>query len=174
KVNTVVKRGLNDDSIEDMATHFRGSGHILRFIEYMNAGPTNGRRLADVAPATAIIEPIHAGSLLAPPDSNYVGEVAQRWRYKDGAGELGVIASVTQAFCATCTRARLSAEGSLYTCLFATRGTDLRALLRSGATDEEIGAAIDAVWASRADRYSEIRSSNTVGLPKVEMSYIGG
>ena len=174
KVNMVVKRGVNDDSIEDMAKHFRGSGHILRFIEYMDVGTTNGWRLDDVVPAKEIIERIHAVFPLEPVDSNYVGEVAQRWRYKDGAGEIGVIASVTQAFCATCTRARLSAEGSLYTCLFATRGTDLRALLRSGATDEEIGAAIDAVWASRADRYSEIRSSNTVGLPKVEMSYIGG
>lgn len=174
KVNMVVKRGVNDGSIEDMAEHFRGSGHILRFIEYMDVGSTNGWRLDDVVPAKEIVERIDAVFPIEPVEANYVGEVAQRWRYKDGAGEIGVIASVTQAFCATCTRARLSAEGSLYTCLFATRGTDLRALLRSGASDEEIGETIDAVWASRADRYSEIRSSNTVGLPKVEMSYIGG
>ena len=174
KVNMVVKRGVNDDSIEDMAKHFRGSGHILRFIEFMDVGTTNGWRLDDVVPAKEIVQRIDAVFPLEPAEANYVGEVAQRWRYKDGVGEVGVIASVTQAFCATCTRARLSAEGSLYTCLFASRGTDLRALLRRGASDEVIGDVIDAVWASRADRYSEIRSSNTVGLPKVEMSYSGG
>ncbi len=174
KVNMVVKRGVNDGSIVDMAKHFRGSGHILRFIEFMDVGTTNGWRLDDVVPAHDIIERIHAAFPLEPVPPNYPGEVANRWRYKDGAGEIGVIASVTQAFCATCTRARLSAEGSLYTCLFASRGTDFRALLRNCASDEELGAVIDRVWGSRTDRYSEIRSAATVDLPKVEMSYIGG
>lgn len=174
KVNMVVKRGVNDSSIIDMAKQFRGSGHILRFIEYMDVGTTNGWCLDDVVAAHEIIEQINAVFPLEPVDPNYRGEVANRWRYKDGAGEVGVIASVTQPFCATCTRARLSAEGSLYTCLFASSGTDFRHLLREGATDEELGSVIDEVWSGRTDRYSQLRSDNTVDLPKVEMSYIGG
>jgi GTP 3',8-cyclase len=174
KVNMVVKKGVNDDSIVDMAKHFKGSGHILRFIEYMDVGSTNGWCLDDVVPAGEIVERISAVFPLEPLDPNYRGEVADRWRYRDGAGEIGVIASVTQPFCSTCTRARLSAEGSLYTCLFAAGGTDFRLLLRDGSTDEEIGAVIDRVWGSRTDRYSDIRTQATAELPKVEMSYIGG
>lgn len=174
KVNMVVKRGVNDESLVDMAKHFRGSGHILRFIEYMDVGTTNGWCLDDVVSAGEIVERIDAVFPLEPVVPNYPGEVANRWRYKDGSGEIGVIASVTQPFCSTCTRARLSAEGSLYTCLFATRGTDFRALLRGGASDEEVGEVIDRVWSTRTDRYSEIRTEETRDLPKVEMSYIGG
>lgn len=174
KVNMVVKRGVNDESIVDMAKHFRGSGHILRFIEFMDVGTTNGWCLDDVVPAHEILERIHAVIPLEQVPPNYPGEVANRWRYEDGSGEIGVIASVTQPFCATCTRVRLSAEGSLYTCLFAGRGTDLRALLRGGADDEEIGEVLDRVWGTRTDRYSETRSEATTDLPKVEMSYIGG
>jgi GTP 3',8-cyclase len=174
KINMVVKKGVNDDSIVDMAKHFRGSGHILRFIEFMDVGTTNGWCLDDVVPSREVIDRINSAFPLEPADPNYHGEVAGRWRYKDGSGEIGVISSVTQPFCATCTRARLSAEGSLYTCLFATAGTDLRARLRDGATDQEIGAVIDGVWVARTDRYSEIRTRSTVALPKVEMSYIGG
>ena len=174
KVNMVVKKGVNDRSIVDMAKHFKGSGHIVRFIEYMDVGTTNGWCLDDVVPAGEIVERISAAFPLEPLDANYQGEVADRWRYKDGSGEIGVIASVTQPFCSTCTRARLSAEGSLYTCLFASAGTDFRALLREGATDEEIGSVIDQVWGRRTDRYSEIRTEGTAALPKVEMSYIGG
>ena len=174
KVNMVVKRGVNHDSIVPMAEHFRGTGHILRFIEYMDVGHTNGWRLDDVVPAGEIIAAINGRFPLEPADPNYRGEVAQRWRYRDGAGEIGVISSVTQPFCGDCTRARLSAEGSLYTCLFATAGTDLRGPIRAGATDEELAAIIRTVWERRGDRYSEIRSEATVALPKVEMSYIGG
>jgi cyclic pyranopterin phosphate synthase len=174
KVNMVVKRGLNDSSILPMARFFREKGYILRFIEYMDVGHTNGWRLDDVVPAAEIIKTIHAEMPLEPIEPNYHGEVAERWRYKDGSGEIGVIASVTQAFCGTCTRARLSAEGKLYTCLFAVKGYDFRAMLRSEASDEEISQAISRVWSLRADRYSEIRSENTASLPKVEMSHIGG
>ena len=174
KVNMVVKRGLNDSSILPMARFFREKGYILRFIEYMDVGHTNGWRLDDVVPAGEIIKMISAEMPLEPIDPNYHGEVAERWRYKDGSGEIGVIGSVTQAFCGTCTRARLSAEGKLYTCLFAVKGHDFRALLRGGASDEEISRAIASVWGKRADRYSEVRSENTTSLPKVEMSHIGG
>ena len=174
KVNMVVKRGLNKSSILPMARFFRQKGYILRFIEYMDVGHSNGWRLDDVVPAAEIVRIINAELPLEPADPNYTGEVAERWRYKDGSGEIGVIASVTQAFCNTCTRARLSAEGKLYTCLFAIKGFDLRGLLREGATDEEISEAIARVWGKRADRYSEIRSENTLSLPKVEMSHIGG
>ena len=174
KVNAVVKRGVNDAGVVDMARHFRGTGYTLRFIEYMDVGTTNGWRLDDVVPAREIVERIGAVFPLEPVDAAYRGEVAQRWRYKDGAGEIGVITSVTQPFCGDCTRARISAEGKLYTCLFAVRGTDLRALLRSGATDEELEAAIGAVWTKRTDRYSEIRTERTTELPRIEMSYIGG
>jgi GTP 3',8-cyclase len=174
KVNAVVKRGVNDDQVLDLARHFRGSGHIVRFIEYMDVGHTNGWRLDDVVPAAEIVSTIDAAFPLEPVEPAYRGEVARRWRYTDGAGEIGVIASVTQPFCGDCTRTRLSAEGRIYTCLFATRGHDLRALVRSGASDEELHERIGRIWVRRADRYSEIRSERTVDLPKVEMSYIGG
>ena len=174
KVNMVVKRGVNDASLVPMARLFHGSGHILRLIEYMDVGASNGWRLDEVVPAAEIVQRISAELPLEPAAANYPGEVARRWRYRDGGGEIGVIASVTQAFCHDCTRARISAEGKLYTCLFAQRGTDLRALVRRGASAEELAAAIAGVWRGRADRYSEIRSSETVALPKIEMSYIGG
>jgi GTP 3',8-cyclase len=174
KVNMVVKRGLNEDSVSPMAHYFHGSGHILRFIEYMDVGHTNGWRLDDVVPATEIVETIDADLPLEPIAPNYPGEVARRYRYRDGGGEIGVIASVTKPFCGACTRARLSAEGRLFTCLFATRGFDVRALLRSGDSDADLTEALAAVWRARADRYSEIRSAGTLDLPKVEMSYIGG
>ena len=174
KVNMVVKRGLNESSILPMARFFRRKGYILRFIEYMDVGHSNGWRMDDVVPAAEIVKMINAEMPLKPLDPNYTGEVAERWRYKDGNGEIGVIASVTQAFCSTCTRARLSAEGKLYTCLFAVKGHDFRELLRNGASDEEISQSIARVWGRRADRYSEIRSENTTSLPKVEMSHIGG
>ena len=174
KVNMVVKRGLNDASIVPMARFFRERGHILRFIEYMDVGHTNGWRMDDVVSAREIVERIGQVMPLEPADPNYRGEVAERWRYRDGSGEIGVIASVTQAFCRDCTRARLSTEGKLYTCLFATAGHDLRALLRGGASDSEIRDTVVAVWAKRTDRYSEIRTSQTTKLEKIEMSYIGG
>ncbi|UCC88225.1 MAG: GTP 3',8-cyclase MoaA, partial [Anaerolineales bacterium] len=163
-----------EDSILPMARHFRGSGDILRFIEYMDVGSTNGWRLDDVVSAREIIAMIDAELPLEPLEPNYRGEVARRWRYKDGGGEIGVIASVTQPFCGDCTRARLSAEGKLYTCLFANQGHDLRGLLRGGASDADISASIASIWGKRVDRYSEIRSSETIELPRVEMSYIGG
>ena len=174
KVNMVVKRGLNEDSILPMARFFREKGYILRFIEYMDVGHTNGWRMDDVVPAAEIIKRISTEMPLEPLDPNYTGEVAERWRYKDGSGELGVIASVTQAFCRTCNRARLSAEGKLYTCLFGIKGHDFRDLLRSGASDEQISQTIERVWSIRTDRYSELRSESTIDLPKVEMSHIGG
>jgi GTP 3',8-cyclase len=174
KVNAVVKRGLNEDSVLAMARHFRNSGHVLRFIEYMDVGHTNGWRLHDVVSASEIVAAIDSDFPLEPLPSRYPGEVAERFRYRDGAGEIGVIASVTRPFCGACTRARLSADGSLYTCLFATTGHDLRALVRAGGDDAEIAAAIGDVWRVRADRYSELRSAATRDLPKVEMSYIGG
>jgi cyclic pyranopterin phosphate synthase len=174
KVNAVVKRGLNEDSVLAMARHFRGSGHVLRFIEYMDVGHTNGWRLDDVVPAAEIVATIDSELPLEPLPPRYPGEVAERFRYRDGAGEIGVIASVTRPFCGACTRARLSADGSLYTCLFATTGHDLRALVRAGGDDAEIAAAIGGIWRVRGDRYSEIRSAATRDLPKVEMSYIGG
>jgi cyclic pyranopterin phosphate synthase len=174
KVNAVVKRGVNDDQVLELARTFRGSGHVVRFIEYMDVGHTNGWRLDDVVPAAEIVRAIDAEFPLEPVEPAYRGEVARRWRYADGAGEIGVIASVTQPFCGDCTRSRLSAEGRIYTCLFATRGHDLRALVRSGASDDELHAAIDRIWTRRVDRYSEIRSERTTDLPRVEMSYIGG
>jgi len=174
KVNMVVRRGLNEDSVLPMARHFRGTGHVLRFIEYMDVGTSNGWRLDDVVPARELIATIDREFPLEPVEPAYRGEVAGRYRYKDGVGEIGVISSVTQPFCADCTRARLSADGSLYTCLFATQGHDLRAMLRSGKSDDEIRAAIDAVWTAREDRYSELRSEDTAGLKKIEMSFIGG
>ncbi len=174
KVNAVVKRGLNDDGIVDLARTFRELGHTLRFIEYMDVGATNGWRLDDVVPAREIVERVGAVFPLEPAEANYRGEVAQRWRYADGRGELGVIASVTQPFCGDCTRARISAEGRVYTCLFGVRGHDLRALLRSGAGDDAVEAALARIWTARGDRYSDLRSARTEGLPRVEMSYIGG
>jgi cyclic pyranopterin phosphate synthase len=174
KVNMVVKRGLNEGSVLPMARLFRERGHILRFIEYMDVGHSNGWRLDDVVPAAEIVAAIDAELPLEPVDPNYRGEVARRWRYRDGGGEIGVIASVTQPFCGDCTRARLSAEGRLYTCLFGVRGHDLRGLVRGGATDGELHEEIARIWSRRTDRYSEIRSANTGDLPKVEMSYIGG
>ncbi|NNK90823.1 MAG: GTP 3',8-cyclase MoaA [Acidimicrobiia bacterium] len=174
KLNTVVKRGVNDDGILAMAERFRGTGHIVRFIEYMDVGHTNGWRMDDVVPAGDIVSAIGARYPLEPVEANYTGEVARRWRYVDGAGEIGVIASVTQPFCGDCTRTRLSAEGRMYTCLFATDGTDLRSILRSDADDETLRGTIARVWTERTDRYSELRTGNTQRLPKIEMSYIGG
>jgi cyclic pyranopterin phosphate synthase len=174
KVNMVVKRGVNEDSIVAMAKHFHGSGHILRFIEYMDVGSSNGWRLDEVVPAAEIIATVAAQLPLEPLAPNYPGEVARRFRYLDGGGEIGVVASVTQPFCGDCTRARLSANGTLFTCLFATHGHDLKSPLRSGASDEQLADALIKVWSARTDRYSEIRSAETVDLPKVEMSFIGG
>jgi cyclic pyranopterin phosphate synthase len=174
KVNMVVKRGVNEASVLPMARYFRGSGHILRFIEYMDVGHTNGWRLDEVVPAAEVVSAIDAEFPLEPLEPNYSGEVARRYRYADGAGEIGVIASVTQPFCGACTRARLSAEGRLYTCLFAAKGHDLRAVIRRGASDAELAETIAQVWRARGDRYSELRSQETASLPKVEMSYIGG
>jgi cyclic pyranopterin phosphate synthase len=174
KVNVVVKRGVNEDSVLPMARHFRDRGHVVRFIEYMDVGHTNGWRLDDVVPAADIVAALDAELPLEPLPPRYPGEVAERYRYRDGSGEIGVIASVTRPFCGACTRARLSADGSLYTCLFATTGHDLRALVRGEAGDDEIAAALSGIWRDRADRYSELRSSATPDLPKVEMSYIGG
>jgi cyclic pyranopterin phosphate synthase len=174
KVNAVIKRGANEDQIVPMAAFFREQGQTLRFIEYMDVGNTNGWRLDDVVSAKEIVRRLDEVFGVEPVDAGYRGEVAKRWRYKDGRGEVGVIASVTQPFCGDCTRARLSAEGKLFTCLFALRGHDLRALIRGGASDEELETALQGVWKTRTDRYSELRSEATESLPKVEMSYIGG
>jgi cyclic pyranopterin phosphate synthase len=174
KVNMVVRRGVNDHAIVPVAEHFRHSGHILRFIEYMDVGTTNGWRLDDVVPAAEIRQAIDAAWPLESLPASYPGEVASRFRYRDGGGEVGVIASVTQPFCGGCTRARLSAEGKLYTCLFASRGHDLRAILRSGATDDQITQRLRSIWTERADRYSEARTADTAPMEKIEMSYIGG
>ncbi len=174
KVNAVVRRGVNDHTLVDLARHFKGTGHIVRFIEYMDVGTTNGWRMDDVVPAREVIERIGAEMPLAPLDSTYRGEVAQRWAYADGEGEIGLITSVTEPFCGDCTRARLTASGELVTCLFATHGLDLRAPLRAGASDEELGEIVRGVWSKRADRYSELRSERTADLPRLEMSRLGG
>ena len=174
KVNVVVKRGVNEASVLPMARHFRERGHVVRFIEYMDVGHTNGWGLDDVVPAAEILAAIDDELPLEPLPPRYPGEVAERYRYQDGSGEVGVIASVTRPFCGACTRARLSAEGSLYTCLFATAGHDLRALVRGEASDDALTQAVREIWRVRDDRYSEIRSAATRDLPKVEMSYIGG
>lgn len=174
KINAVVKRSENIDSVLPLARRFKGSGHIVRFIEFMDVGATNRWRMDEVVPSSEVIQLIDSEMPLEPVDANYPGEVAERWRYRDGSGEVGVVSSVTRAFCGTCTRARLSTEGQLYTCLFAARGHDLRALLRSGAADEELAAAVGAVWRGRDDRYSEMRTEATAAQAKIEMSYIGG
>ena len=175
KVNMVVKRGVNDHEIIPMAGHFRNSGVVLRFIEFMDVGSTNGWRMDDVVPAGEILEQINSRYPIQQVDPNYTGEVAERWRYADGSGEVGVIASVTQAFCHECTRARLSTDGKLYTCLFAGSGTDLRAPLRAGATDLVLGSMIAGTWKLRFDRYSQLRHAATEKpKDKIEMSYIGG
>jgi cyclic pyranopterin phosphate synthase len=175
KVNMVVQRGTNEHQIVPMARFFRQRGHVLRMIEYMDVGTTNGWRLDQVVPASEIVARIDAEMPLEPIEPNYPGEVARRWRYRDGAGEIGVVASVTQAFCRACTRARLSIEGRLYLCLFASQGHDLRALVRGGASDAELSTAVAQIWSDRSDRYSELRGqAQPEGAAKVEMSYIGG
>jgi cyclic pyranopterin phosphate synthase len=176
KVNCVVKRGVNESQIVPMAEYFRSTGDTLRFIEFMDVGATNGWRMDDVVSAAQIVSAVDTVFPIEPADAQYRGEVAKRWRYKDGKGEIGVIASVTQPFCGDCTRSRISAEGKLYTCLFAVRGHDLRALIRSGATDEDLGVRLSEIWHVRGDRYSELRSeaTNLDDAPRVEMSYIGG
>jgi GTP 3',8-cyclase len=174
KLNAVIRRGVNEHAVVDLADHFRGTGTTVRFIEYMDVGHSNGWRLDEVVPADDIVAAIDARWPLEPVDRDYRGEVARRYRYRDGAGEIGVISSVSQPFCGDCTRARLSADGRLFTCLFATAGHDLRSVLRSGADDAALADALRAIWAGRSDRYSELRSLDTVELPKVEMSFIGG
>jgi len=174
KVNMVVKRGTNDTHVVDMARRFRGSGHIVRFIEFMDVGATNGWCMDDVVPSAEIVRRIGEVFPCEPTNPNHAGEVAKRWRYADGGGEFGIISSVTEAFCSSCNRARLSTDGSLYTCLFAERGFDLKRLLRSGAPDEDIARAVAAIWGQREDRYSEIRTAETAKARKVEMSFIGG
>ena len=174
KINMVVKQGVNDQEIVAMARRFKGSGHIVRFIEFMDVGSSNGWRMNDVVPSAEIVRRINAEMPLLVAEPNYTGEVAARWAYADGSGEIGVISSVTQAFCSTCTRARLATDGKLYTCLFAQSGHDLRALMRAGKSDAQIAAAIGLIWNQREDRYSEIRTEETARLKKIEMSYIGG
>ncbi len=174
KVNMVVKRGLNDGEVLPLAEHFRGSGHILRFIEYMDVGNTNGWRMDEVVPAREIRDRIASRWPIEPVDPNYVGEVARRYRYLDGGGEVGIITSVTHPFCGTCNRGRLTSDGEFFTCLFGARGHDLRVLLRGGASDAELAGHVRSIWSGRTDRYSELRSEATAELPRVEMSRIGG
>ena len=174
KINAVVKKGVNDHTIVDLARYFKGSGHIVRFIEFMDVGATNGWRMDHVVTGREIVALINAEMPIEPVDSNYLGEVAQRWRYTDGSGEIGVITSISEPFCGDCTRARLSPEGALFTCLFGVKGHDFRALLRSAKSDDEISVFLETVWRVRDDRYSEVRSDDTIGLRKVEMSHIGG
>jgi len=175
KVNMVVKKGVNDDQVLPMARHFKGSPVILRFIEYMDVGSSNGWRMDDVLPSREVVQRIHAELPIVELDPNYTGETAERWRYVDGGGEIGVISSVTQAFCQDCSRARLSTEGSVYTCLFGSQGHDLRAIVRASDDDAVLAAAIARLWRARGDRYSELRSQQSARpLHKVEMSYIGG
>lgn len=175
KLNAVIRRGLNEHAVVDLAERFRGTDTTVRFIEYMDVGHSNGWRLDDVVPAREILAAIDARWPIEPVDPSYRGEVAQRWRYRDGAGEIGVIGSVTEPFCGDCTRARLSADGSIYTCLFATVGHDLRPVLRSESRDDAaLADALRAIWTGRTDRYSELRTLETIDLPKVEMSFIGG
>ena len=174
KVNMVVRRGVNEESVVPMARWARGEGLILRFIEYMDVGHSNGWRLEEVVPASELVGAIDAAMPLEPVGANYRGEVAARWRYRDGTGEVGVISSVSQPFCGSCTRARLSAEGTLYTCLFAAGGHDLRGPIRDGASDDELAGIVDGVWRARTDRYSDLRTAATRELPKVEMFAMGG
>ncbi|MGZ8780802.1 MAG: GTP 3',8-cyclase MoaA [Thermoanaerobaculia bacterium] len=174
KIDCVVKRGVNEHQIVELARRFRGTGHIVRFIEFMDVGNTNGWRMEDVVSGREILETLRREWPLVPADPQYFGEVAERWHYADGAGEVGIITSVTQPFCSSCTRARLAADGKMYLCLFAGTGHDFRALLRGGASDEEIERAIATMWRGRNDRYSELRSEATPALKKVEMSHIGG
>lgn len=174
KINMVVKKGVNDHGILPMARFFHKTGHVLRFIEYMDVGASNGWRHDEVVSAAEVAAMINAELPIEPIRANYRGEVARRWRYRDGGGEIGIISSVTQPFCGSCTRARLSADGSLFTCLFATQGHDFRRLLREGASDDHIAQFIESIWTARADRYSEQRAAQTVPVAKIEMSYIGG
>jgi len=174
KIDCVVKRGVNDSEVVELARYFRGTGHIVRFIEYMDVGNSNGWQMQDVVPGSEILRTLQREWALEPASPQYFGEVAERWRYADEAGEIGIITSVTQPFCASCTRARLAANGELYLCLFAGSGTDFRAMLRGGSSDDEIESAIAKVWRGRTDRYSEVRSEATPALRKVEMSHIGG
>jgi len=174
KVNMVVRRGVNDHQVVDMARRFRGTGHVVRFIEFMDVGSTNGWRMEEVVPSAEVVYHISEQFPIEPMERDYTSEVAERWRYRDGHGEFGVISSVTHAFCSTCSRARLSTDGQLYTCLFAQRGYDLKSMMRAGKSDEEIAAAVAAIWQRREDRYSEIRTAETAHARKIEMSYIGG
>lgn len=174
KINAVVRRGLNDAGVVELARRFKGTGHIVRFIEFMDTGMTNGWELGEVVPSRELVERIDQVFPIEPVTEAYRGEVAKRWRYRDGSGELGIIASVTQPFCGDCTRARLSADGKLYTCLFAKTGTDLRDVLRGGVSDDTLRELLREVWLARDDHYSELRSSRTRGLRRIEMSYIGG
>lgn len=175
KINAVVQRGVNDHTLVELARYFKERGHIMRFIEYMDVGTMNGWRLDEVVPAKEIVERINAELPLEPTDPNYRGEVAKRYRYRDGGGEIGLITSVTQPFCGACSRIRLSAEGELFTCLFAAKGTDIRALIRENASDDELEQFITQLWSKRTDRYSEVRSSLTKPRDsKVEMYHIGG
>jgi cyclic pyranopterin phosphate synthase len=179
KINMVVKRGQNDQDIVAMARHFKGSPYILRFIEYMDVGSSNGWKMDEVVPSAEVIARVNAELPLEEVAPNYTGETSARWRYQDGSGEIGVISSVTQSFCHSCSRVRISTEGKLYTCLFATDGHDLRALMRGGCSDEQLSTVMAHIWRERTDRYSDLRSSNTGGLRatgrrKIEMSYIGG
>jgi cyclic pyranopterin phosphate synthase len=174
KLNCVVQRGVNEDQILPLARYGREHGLVVRFIEYMDVGTTNGWRMDDVVPSRDVVARIASELPVEPVEPNYVGEVAQRWRYVDGVGEVGVISSVSKPFCRTCTRARLSAIGELYTCLFAAKGTDVRQWLRDGTGEDELEARLTAVWSGRTDRYSELRTAQTTTAHKVEMSYIGG
>ena len=179
KINMVVKRGQNDQDMVAMARHFKGSPHIVRFIEFMDVGTSNGWKMAEVVPSAEVIRLINAELPLEEVPANYEGETSARWRYRDGSGEIGVISSVTQSFCHSCTRARVSTEGKLFTCLFATDGHDLRALMRGGCSDEQLSTAMAHIWRQRTDRYSDLRGAKTrelraTGKKKIEMSYIGG
>jgi cyclic pyranopterin phosphate synthase len=178
KINMVIKRGQNDQDIVPMARHFKGSPYILRFIEFMDVGSSNGWKMEEVVPSADVVSAINAELPLEQVAANYAGETSARWRYRDGGGEIGVISSVTQSFCHSCTRVRVSTEGKLFTCLFATDGYDLRALLRGGCSDDELSTLMAGIWRERTDRYSELRTATTneirAGKKKIEMSYIGG
>jgi cyclic pyranopterin phosphate synthase len=179
KINMVLKRGQNDQDIVAMARHFKGTPYILRFIEFMDVGSSNGWEMGDVVPSSEVVARINAELPLEEVAPNYNGETSRRWRYRDGEGEIGVISSVTQSFCHSCSRARVSTDGKLFTCLFATEGHDLRALMRGGCTDEQLSTVMAQIWRERTDRYSELRSGETgtlraSGKKRIEMSYIGG